>query len=359
MSDPNEAVFQVRERNRVENRLLQLEKRRDSLDRKRCGLTDFSANEPKFSERDVTGLAGRIKRRKNADEQDLRKLCGAFLQSAENISTFSKITGALNIIMKVFTATDVDLQLLAGECLCNLTLGNEACSKKVAQAAGTYLVMYMQTANAKLKETCLWVVQNLVLSGSKCTQILLSQGLAEALVQTQDVETIGVLVHEAWNMIPETSQAAIPAICAEHLEVEIGFFALYESLMGLNFNADTEVLDRALEKATSNLIKACSEVDVDYVKWLLSIRIFTNIIIKFPQLFASVIAILLEKKVHFSATIQRILATKNETLIKEGLWMAGTIFQLKEGSADSDLCSYFGEVDLLEQNLKIPIEYSL
>lgn len=53
------------------------------------------------TEKDIAGLCSRIKRRKHATDDDLRKLCNAFLQSEANIAVFVKTTGAINIVIKV------------------------------------------------------------------------------------------------------------------------------------------------------------------------------------------------------------------------------------------------------------------
>lgn len=152
-----------------------------------------------LTEKDIAGLCSRIKRRKHASEEDLRKLSNAFIQSEANIATFIKTTGAINIVIKEFTGSDRSKQLLAAQCLCNLSLGDETCCSKVATFAGSYLMIFIMksndvtltvssiilaeskfsflTCNFLLQRICLWITQNVVAAGSKSMNILLSQEL--------------------------------------------------------------------------------------------------------------------------------------------------------------------------------------
>lgn len=95
------------------------------------------------TETDIAGLCSRIKRRKRADAADLVKLGTAFIQSEKNISAFLKVTGAIEVIIKEFTGSDRNQQILAAQCLCNMSLGDEFCCTKIASAAGIYLMIYM------------------------------------------------------------------------------------------------------------------------------------------------------------------------------------------------------------------------
>lgn len=45
---------------------------------------------------------------------------------------------------------DSERQILATECLCNLSLGSEYLSEKVALQAGTYLHTFLQSPNIEL-----------------------------------------------------------------------------------------------------------------------------------------------------------------------------------------------------------------
>jgi hypothetical protein len=109
----------------------------------------FLANEI-VNEQDIHGLCSRIKRRKRADESDLRRLANSFIQSEENIICFLKVTGAINVIVKEFTSNDRDQQLLAAQCLCNLSLGNDISCTKVSVFAGSYLMLFLVNINDKI-----------------------------------------------------------------------------------------------------------------------------------------------------------------------------------------------------------------
>lgn len=101
------------------------------------------------TEADIVGICSNIKKRKHADAADLVKLGTAFIQSEKNISAFLKVAGAIDVIIKEFTGSVRSQQIVAAQCLCNMTLGDEFCCTKIASSAGIYLVIYMM----ELKET--------------------------------------------------------------------------------------------------------------------------------------------------------------------------------------------------------------
>ena len=128
------------------NRILK-QKEHQEFNRARAFDKDRFVESGIVTEQDITGLCSRIKRRKHATDEDLRKLSNAFLQSEANISAFMKITGAINIVVKEFTGNDRAQRLLAAQCLCNLSLGDEVCCSKIATFAGSYLMIFLIHSN--------------------------------------------------------------------------------------------------------------------------------------------------------------------------------------------------------------------
>lgn len=100
-----------------------------------------------LTEKDVAGLCSRIKRKKHAGPEDLGKLGNAFIQSEANIAAFIKTTGAINILIKELTGGDRSQQILAAQCLCNLSLGDEVCCSKIASFAGSYLMIFLMNSS--------------------------------------------------------------------------------------------------------------------------------------------------------------------------------------------------------------------
>lgn len=110
MADASDAssktVNLIRSNLREHRKLERFNDRNDSSDAFRIGvgaIKEIIQDFDNITEKDVTGLASRIKRKKGATEEDLNRLSHAFLLSVENIVTFSKITGALNVIVKELT----------------------------------------------------------------------------------------------------------------------------------------------------------------------------------------------------------------------------------------------------------------
>lgn len=111
----------------------------------------FIDSDDVLTEKDIAGLCSRIKRRKHASEEDLIRLSNAFIQSELNISAFIKTTGAVNIVVKELTGSDNSRKLLAAQCLCNLSLGDEICCFKLATFAGSYImILTMESTDAAL-----------------------------------------------------------------------------------------------------------------------------------------------------------------------------------------------------------------
>lgn len=126
-------------------------KRRDELSKSR-GLHRQSAFDKNrfleseiLTEEDIKGLCGRIKRRKHCTEEDLEKLGNAFFQSEANISSFIKVTGAINVIIKEFIG--IERQLQAAKVICNMSLGDEICCSKIALFAGAYLMIFLKNVS--------------------------------------------------------------------------------------------------------------------------------------------------------------------------------------------------------------------
>lgn len=80
--------------------------RQQNVDAVRLGLglcVDEVTQLDSISVKDVLGLAGRIKRRRNADPQDLLRLSRAFQQDSANSTAFTNTPGALNVLIKELT----------------------------------------------------------------------------------------------------------------------------------------------------------------------------------------------------------------------------------------------------------------
>ena len=140
-----------------EKSLHDLEKNRESsknkiYDSKRLILGFLDADK-KYTEKDISGMAQRIKRRKHADENDLVSLGKAFIQNETLINHFLSIPGALHVVIKEFTDFQSH-QVLAAETLCNISLGNAVCCEKLTSAAGTYLTIYILNTNQLQLTVC-------------------------------------------------------------------------------------------------------------------------------------------------------------------------------------------------------------
>ncbi|XP_022224064.2 uncharacterized protein LOC111075227 [Drosophila obscura] len=134
-----------------------------------------------LSAKDVCGLAARIKRRKHATSEDMYRLSHAFLQGNENISTFVGIPGAIQVLVKELSGANIQRQIDAAECFCNLSLGDAHVSEKITALAGSYLVTYLDGKEERLKRSCLWTLANLLATCTKAAKTLLKMQLVPKL----------------------------------------------------------------------------------------------------------------------------------------------------------------------------------
>lgn len=149
------ATDQLREKLRQLCKIERENKRCAEIDSLRLGLGEIRSvitELENLSEKDVSGLCSRIKRRKHATIEDMFRLSHAFLQSNDNIIIFAKTPGAINVIVKELTGHDSELQIKACETLCNLSLGDAFVCEKIAIFAGSYLVTYFYSTENRLKK---------------------------------------------------------------------------------------------------------------------------------------------------------------------------------------------------------------
>lgn len=128
-----------------------------------CPHTIHGTTPPlQITEPEILKLCNRIKRRKHADEKDLTRLSNGFLWSSDNISSFLKNQGSLNVLVKELTGSNGQKQILAAEAVCNLSLGDPGACLKIAKQIATYLLPMLSSKNTQLAQTSLWILYNLI-----------------------------------------------------------------------------------------------------------------------------------------------------------------------------------------------------
>lgn len=179
---PTEAL---REKIRKYSKTIRDTKRNNENDSLRFGLGEIQSKIVELdnlSEKDIQGLANRIKRRKHASAEDMYRLSHAFLQGIENIRAFAMIPGAIQTLVKELTGSDAEQQFHASETLCNLSLGEGPVCEKIASMAGSYLVTYLDCTEERIKRTCIWTLTNILATGGKGANILMSMEIFPKLL---------------------------------------------------------------------------------------------------------------------------------------------------------------------------------
>ncbi|XP_062552408.1 uncharacterized protein LOC134217623 [Armigeres subalbatus] len=327
---------------RTETRWDRQRQRKAELDINRVGLGELLHEVQQIENvscQEIKGLASRIKRRKHADANDLIKLSYGFQQSGENISEFVRITGAINVLVKEFTGHDSDLQLLAGECLCNLTLGCDVCCEKVATFAGTYLITLLENVNNKrLNYICIWTIQNIISSGRKSMQILHSQGLTATLERLLEETEHNELLKEILFSISlildyddefvskeQILVTLLPQLVTKSPQLDT-LRVLYLGLTLTGF----ETLDTS---AAPNIIRHCFEYieststsqNENYSGVLLAIRIMANLVPKNDRNAELILHECQEKNLKLSSLFNIYSENGHDKICMEILWLLGNV----------------------------------
>ncbi|ETN59878.1 hypothetical protein AND_008519 [Anopheles darlingi] len=364
-------VEQNRSQRRNELKWDQKTHRKKEADRNRAGLGELHHSigvMETITETEIKGLAGRIKRRKRCEPLDLVRLSYGFQQSRENISHFIRITGAINVIVKELTGHDYNLQLLAAECICNLSLGDDVCCEKISTFAGTYLIALAENPNCRpLQQTCLWILQNIVGSSPKGAEVLFSQGLVVVLIRLLSTVTD----HEAADDIILTLELALnynqetSATLDQIVQCFTGK-ALHPSSLRLLYKCynllPAKDANTAHGECSESIIRGC----VDYLasvlgtylesqaaSILLSIRILAHHLAATPTSRNILVSHLMTRNtLKFSDLFNECAASNLMPLCKELLWFLGQL-QSFFGEDPAQLQTYLS-FDNFVEHLNVP-----
>uniref|UniRef100_A0A182RMD4 IBB domain-containing protein n=1 Tax=Anopheles funestus TaxID=62324 RepID=A0A182RMD4_ANOFN len=357
----------IRTQKRYELKWEQKIHRKKELDRNRAGLGELHHSVgviEHISEQEIKGLAGRIKRRKRCEPLDLVRLSYGFQQSRENISHFIRITGAINVIVKELTGHDYNLQLLAAECLCNLSLGDDVCCEKIANYAGTYLIALAENPNCRpLQQTCFWTLQNIVGSSPKGSKLLFTQGLVVVLVRLLSTVTdqeaaddIILTLELALNYEQDIEPNTIPQIvqCFEGKELHPSSLRLLYKCYGLMQNellvngSFTYIIRQCLDFLSSIMDR---HLPTNAASILLSIRILVHHVVTNAKCIDEILQYQLHKStLKFSTLFNNCAKEEMVPVCKEFLWLLGQIHSNGTLGNNAELFkSYLGFDNFVEQ----------
>ncbi|GAB0086218.1 uncharacterized protein DMENIID0001_002230 [Sergentomyia squamirostris] len=367
--EPSQIDARIREYIRRDIQDSRASSRHNDLDTVRCGLGEIvDGLSTNITQKDVQGLAARVKRRKRATSNDLIRLSKAFMRNSENITTFMRIPGAINVVIKEFTGQDVDLRFWATECLCNLSLGDDFCCEKITLLAGSYLLAYVKNSNKHLARLCLWVLCNLVSGGGKPLKILLSQEIVKELIsvvqddyddniKNESLNCLELIVsHEEQILSDSDNQIIVNAVTEEkNPETLGGIQLLYRYLSGKEFRLTDEaslvkIVDFCWSYLTNYPPKAPNrDIALGFV--LYSIRILANLTSVQEEAATVLIHRFSGSGEILSDVINRLVeATKQDEVNKELLWFIGSLH-----NSPFPAVRYYLERDNLAHNSKFPL----
>ncbi|KAG4068247.1 hypothetical protein HA402_007767 [Bradysia odoriphaga] len=342
-------VTLIRTNLREHRKIERLHGRNESSDAYRVGVVaikDIISDLDSITEKDVTGLASRIKRKKGATEEDLNRLSHAFLLNVENIVTFSKITGALNVIVKELTGNDSTKRILACECLCNFSLGNDICCEKLTSAASSYLIMFLESTHQRLAVTAAWTISNiLVTEQTKTVDILLSQGLMHKLIGlitlkssndelvAEGIKCIFILLSMHQKCLRSEDRTALPSIVVDLFNVshKYGIQASYHALYTCDFEISEADCTNILEKCTTFLCKFVNSWStMSSPDNKLCVALVLRIIGNFTALRVDVINVIIGQFAEKGETFPKILGEilKIDSVYRNDIfWIGGNVFK--------------------------------
>uniref|UniRef100_A0A182W6N5 IBB domain-containing protein n=1 Tax=Anopheles minimus TaxID=112268 RepID=A0A182W6N5_9DIPT len=361
----------IRTQKRYELKWEQKTHRKKELDRNRAGLGELHHSIgviEHISEQEIKGLAGRIKRRKRCDPLDLVRLSYGFQQSRENISHFIRTTGAINVIVKELTGHDYNLQLLAAECLCNLSLGDDVCCEKIANFAGTYLIALAENPNCRpLQQTCFWTLQNIVGSSPKGSKLLFTQGLVDVLVRLLSTVTdqeaaddIILTLELALNYEQDIEPKIIPQIvqCFVEKQLHPSSLRLLYKCYGLMHN------DLLLNGSLTCIIRQCLDfltsimdrhLPTHAASILLSIRILAHHVLASADCIEHILQYQLHKStLKFSTLFNDCAKEDMLPVCKELLWLLGQIHSNGGIGNNAELLESYLVFDNFVEQIAVP-----
>ncbi|XP_005180826.1 uncharacterized protein LOC101899969 [Musca domestica] len=309
------------------------------------------------TEKDVAGLAARIKRRKHATIEDMYRLSHAFLQNVANIQAFNKIPGSMQVLIKELTGNDSERQMSAAECLCNLSLGEGPVCEKIASAAGSYLVTYLHSTESQLVRLCLWIIANILATGQKCASVLMKMQLLPQLwkmycddeiadplldyredaaicLQLMSLNAPNLMTQEDRNFVLQQMADKNPTCVAAEYHLFIVFHILFtephiistlyppDALYLLNFSLINL-------NNTNNFLTQPQRLKILY-----SIRVLGNLLVVQPLIYSTLLLqVSCVWKSSITALLNKLFAFHNEHLSQEALWLLKIILHLEEENA--------------------------
>lgn len=177
-----------------------LSHRRQAADRVRKNLKETSEElhiQNVMTPDELSSAVSRIKQSKRTSHLDLRALKQT-LQDQNNCIAFLRMTGGLAAVVGHLTGKKALHQLESAYICCNLAAGGEFACVAVANAAGPYLIEFLDGQNTALQVACLWTLANLAGGSSKSLSILQSQGIIDRLItclQNPNEEVVDAALH--------------------------------------------------------------------------------------------------------------------------------------------------------------------
>lgn len=147
----------------------------------------------------------------------------------------------LLLFLFLVLGSEIQSQLSAAECLCNLSLGEAAVCEKISTFAGSYLVTYLHSNESQIVRLCLWTLANILATDSRQKKMAV-----ECILQMQ-------LLPQLWKFYVNDELVADPSQdYREDAAICLGLIAERHSQL-LSANDRDFVIQHATEKSTKSV----------------------------------------------------------------------------------------------------------
>ncbi|XP_037959726.1 uncharacterized protein LOC119689057 [Teleopsis dalmanni] len=157
-------------------------KRHEVNDMLRCGLGEMIEDFEAISTQEIVDLSEKLRSRRTATCEDLFRLSRAFISDEQHIVAFMSTPGAFQVIIKELTGRRADRELLALQCICNLSLGKAKICEKIVAYAGSYLSVILEGGSYEMKSIALWTLANIISTSGRCAKNLININLITILL---------------------------------------------------------------------------------------------------------------------------------------------------------------------------------
>jgi len=345
------AVKDIVQRAHYKNDEIRKTKRLEALSGKRnLSKTDFKQD---ISEKDAKTLSNLCKSGKLSTDQ-FRDLSLALSSKPEFSADFMNSDGCLHSLIGFLSGKDPPRQLLALQCIVNLSAQGYKCPL-IAKSAGAYLIMMISGTNQNLAEFACNAMSNLAMKDRLSVPILLNLeavpnllNLAQTSSGSLKESSLQAVYHltksenMTYDLLRQLTTASIRMLsCRPPIHLLWLLYSLSSNQTLHNFLANRSFLHQCVDIATYEIFQKCDSRPL--VKLLTPVvRILANLSAG-PDSVS--VCLCLVRHPDFPAILTALLSTNYLHLCRESLWLFANIVNNESVTVQEE----FVNLDLMDK----------